>query len=205
MVGTIDIPVEKGRQDLSGKRVVQAMGKFGDRKRKENPFSYRREAFAFLIKFFFLMGLLLFLELLNPINQKVITPFTNLLARSSVFLLRLLGTKTSASGTLIVSPQFAADIKAGCTGIEPVIILLSAIFAFPSPWKAKAYGAILGVVILQAVNLVRIVSLVFLGINHSDYFHDAHTFIWQIIIIALSLFLWMAWARSLKPHEPQVS
>jgi exosortase H (IPTLxxWG-CTERM-specific) len=182
-----------------------SMGKFENRKEREKPYSYKREAFFFFIKFFVLMGLLLFLELLNPVNQKVIIPFTNLLAKSSVFLLGLLGTKTNASGTLIVSPQFPADIKAGCTGVEPVIILLSAIFAFPSSWKAKVYGAILGMVILQAVNLIRIVSLVYLGINHPKYFHDAHTFIWQIVIIALSLFLWMIWARSLKPYEPKDS
>ncbi len=146
-----------------------------------------------------------FLELLNPINKNIILPFTNFLAKASVFLLGLLGTKTSASGTLIISPQFAADIKAGCTGVEPIIILLSAIFAFPSSWKSKVYGAILGMVVLQVVNLIRIVSLVYLGINHPKYFQDAHTFIWQIVIIALSLFLWMIWARSLRPYEPKTS
>ena len=180
------------------------MGK-SEEKKRERPYSYKREAFVFFIKFFTLMGLLLFLELLNPIHQKVVIPFTHLLARVSVYLLGFLGTQTQASGTLIISPQFAADIKAGCTGVEPVIILLSAIFAFPSSWKTKAYGAILGMVVLQVVNLIRIVSLVYLGINHPKYFHDAHTFIWQIVIIALSLFLWMIWARSLKPYEPKAT
>ena len=177
------------------------MGKSKDKKMEERrPYSYKREALFFFVKFFVLMGLLLFLELLNPINQKIITPFTYSLTKASVFLLGLLGTGAKASGTLIVSPQFAADIKAGCTGVEPIIILLSAIFAFPSSWKAKAYGAILGMVVLQVVNLIRIVSLVYLGINHPKYFHDAHSFIWQIVIIALSLFLWMVWARSLNPY-----
>ncbi len=151
------------------------------------------------------MGVLLFLELLNPINQKIILPFTNFLSKASVFLLGLVGTVTKASGTLIVSPRFTADIKAGCTGVEPVIILLSAILAFPSSLKAKAYGMLLGVLVLQSVNLVRIVSLVYLGINHPKYFHEAHTLIWQVLIIALSLFLWMIWARSLKPYEPKTS
>jgi len=64
-------------------------------------------------------------------------------------LLRLIGTEAQASSTLIVSPQFAADIKAGCTGIEPIIILVSAMFAFRASWKAKCYGAILGILILQ--------------------------------------------------------
>jgi hypothetical protein len=111
------------------------MGRSESRKKQEAPSSYKKEALYFFVKFFVLMGLLLFFELLNPVSQKGIVPFTNLRARSSVFLLGLLGTKTNVSGTLIVSPQFAADIKAGCTGIEPIIILLSAIFAFPSPFR----------------------------------------------------------------------
>jgi exosortase H (IPTLxxWG-CTERM-specific) len=135
----------------------------------------------------------------------IVLPFTSFLCKASVFLLGLMGTGANASGTLIVSPQFTADIKAGCTGVEPVIILLSAIFAFPSSWKAKLYGTLLGILVLQSVNLVRIVSLVYLGINHPKYFHEAHTLIWQVVIIALSLFLWMIWARSLKSYEPKAS
>ena len=60
-------------------------------------------------------------------------------------------------------------------------------------------------VVLQGGNLIRIVSLVYLGINHPKYFSDAHTFIWQIVIIALSLFLWMVWAKGLKPYEAKSS
>jgi exosortase H (IPTLxxWG-CTERM-specific) len=164
----------------------------------------KKSVFFFLAKFFLLMGVLFFLELFNPVHYKVMIPFANLLAGTSVFLLKLLGTAATVSGTLIVSPQFAADIKAGCTGFEPVIILLSAIFAFPSSWRAKVYGAILGMVVLQIVNLIRIVSLVYLGINHPKYFHEAHAFVWQIVIIALSLVLWMVWARSQKNYESKV-
>lgn len=167
--------------------------------------SYKKEVCYFLIRFFFLMGFLLFLELFNPVNQKVIVPFTGLLAQASVFLLKLIGTETKASSTLIVSPQFTADIKAGCTGIEPIIILISAMFAFRTPWKAKFYAAFWGMVVLQGINLVRIVSLVYLGINHPQYFSEAHTYIWQIVIIALSLFLWVLWAKGLKPYEAKSS
>jgi exosortase H (IPTLxxWG-CTERM-specific) len=167
--------------------------------------SFKKEAFYFLIKFFVLMGFLLFLELFNPVHQKVIIPFTSLLAQASVFLLKLIGTETQASSTLIVSQQFVADIKAGCTGIEPVIILIAAMFAFRASWKAKLWGAFLGIAVIQAVNLIRIVSLVYLGINYPQYFSEAHTFIWQIVIIALSLFLWMVWAKGLKSYETRVS
>ena len=111
------------------------------RRQEVKTASYKREAFYFFTRFFVLMGLFFFLELFNPVNQKVIVPFTGLLAQASVFLLKLIGTETKASSTLIVSPQFTVDIKAGCTGIEPIIILIAAMFAFRTSWKAKSYGA----------------------------------------------------------------
>ena len=163
--------------------------------------SYKKEAIYFLIKFFIIMGLLFFLQLFNPVNQKLIIPFTGFIAWTSSLLLNFLGIKTVSSGTLIASPQFSVDIKAGCNGIEPIIILLAAIFAFRSSWKAKFYGALLGIMILQGINLLRVVSLVYIGINHPKYFDESHTYIWQIVIIGFSLLLWMAWARGLmEPH-----
>ena len=63
---------------------------------------------------------------------------------------------------------------------------------------------LLGVILLQSANLVRVVSLVYIGIKHPQYFNEAHTFIWQIVIISMSLLLWMAWARGLKKSEAKI-
>lgn len=168
-------------------------------KKKEMKASYyKKEAIYFFIKFFTLIGFLLLLELSEPVNQKIILPFAKLIAKVSSHLLNLLGLGTVSTSTLITSPQFTVDIDTGCTGIGPIIILFSAIFAFPSSWKSKGYGILLGVIILQAANLIRVVSLVYIGVKYPRYFNEAHTFISQMVIICLSLLVWMAWARGVN-------
>jgi exosortase H (IPTLxxWG-CTERM-specific) len=168
-------------------------------KEKEMKASYyKKEAFYFFIKFFTLMGFLLLLERWEPVNQKILLPFAKLIAKLSSFLLNLFGLKTVSESTLITSLQFTVDIDTGCTGTGPIIILSSAMFAFPSSWKSKGYGILLGVIILQAANLIRVVSLVYISVKYPRYFNEAHTFIWQMAIICLSLLLWMAWARGVK-------
>ena len=54
------------------------------------------------------------------------------------------------------------QIVAGCNGVEAVLILVSAVLAFPAPWKHKLIGIVLGFVAIQALNLVRIISLYYL-------------------------------------------
>ena len=48
-------------------------------------------------------------------------------------------------------------------GVEAMIVLLAAIMAFPSSFKAKLWGLGLGFLAVQSVNLLRIVSLFFLN------------------------------------------
>ena len=160
--------------------------------------SYKKEAFYFFIKFFTLMGFLLLLELWEPVNQNILLPFAKLIANLSSGLLNLFGFKTVSTSTLITFLQFTVDIDTGCTGTEPMIILFSAMFAFPSSWKSKGYGILLGGIILQAANLIRVAGLVYIGVKYPRYFNEAHNFISQMAIICLSLLLWMAWARGVK-------
>jgi hypothetical protein len=60
-----------------------------------------------------IMGFLLFLELSEPVSQKIILPFAKLIAKVSSRLLNLLGLGTVSTSTLITSPQFTVDIDTG--------------------------------------------------------------------------------------------
>ena len=77
--------------------------------------------------------------------------------------------------------------------------------AFPSSWKYKGYGILLGVIILQVANLMRVVGLVYIGAKYPQYFNEAHNFISQMAMICLSLLLWMAWASRVKRGEAKAS
>jgi exosortase H (IPTLxxWG-CTERM-specific) len=162
-----------------------------------------RRELTFLIVFVVLLGGSFTLISLNWVNDHVIEPFTGGIARVSGATLDLLGQDVRMQGTVIRGRRFAVNIRNGCNGIEAMLIFLAAVLAFPAPWRARFLGLALGVVAIQAVNLVRVVALYLTGAYFPSWFDASHTVIWQTVVILFSVLLWIVWANRLgAPREP---
>ena len=159
-----------------------------------------------MIRFFVLFTVLLVglftLEILQPVEKYVILPFTSLIADVSVWLIQVFDDNVVATANVIrdKSSGFGVRIERGCNGVEALIILFAAIFAFPAPIKNKLIGFAVGFVAIQALNLVRIVSLFYLGQWNQTAFEWFHLYLWQALIILDALVVWLVWLRTL----PQV-
>ena len=112
--------------------------------------------------------------------------------------LNLLGGYTTASGTLLISDNFVANVVAECTGIGPLILYVGAIVAYPASTRAKIAGVAVGSVVLTGVNLVRIMSLFWIGEAYPEYLDVAHLLVWQSAIILLAIVMWLIWAGRLS-------
>lgn len=132
-------------------------------------------------------------------TEYVTVPFTGVLADISAFLIKAFDSDVVSHGIIIQSQStgFAVQIAPGCDGIEAVIILVSAILAFPSPWKHKLVGIAIGFVAIQALNLVRIISLFYLGQWSQTWFDWFHLYLWQALIVLDALAVWLIWLRYL--------
>ena len=84
-----------------------------------------------------------------------------------------------------------------------MIILFAAIFAFPAPFKNKLIGFAIGFVAIQALNLVRIISLFYMGQWSMTWFEWFHLYLWQALIILDALVVWLIWLRTLPPPGNQ--
>lgn len=151
------------------------------------------------------MAGLFVVELLPFGQQYFVAPLTIMLTKSSAFLIELLGRELIVDGILIIDKAtgFAVQIAAGCNGVEAMILLLAAIIAFPAPWRYKVIGTCVGVVSIQLLNLVRIVSLFYLGLWHKPAFDWAHLYIWQALIMLDTLLVWMVWIRFIPALPPR--
>jgi len=158
--------------------------------------------FTFL--FIVLVITLFALELFEPVRQAVIMPFTGFLATISAGLMSLFDSDVIANGDIIRSSSTgqAVRIAAGCNGVEAVIVLFAAIFAFPSAFKHKIYGFILGFFGIQLLNIVRIVSLFYLLQWDKNWFEWFHLYLWQALIIIDALVVWLIWLRYLPKDQP---
>jgi exosortase H (IPTLxxWG-CTERM-specific) len=160
-----------------------------------------RREITFLALFVVLLGGSFSLISLNWVNDHAIEPFTGGIARLSGAVLNLLGQHVALRGTVIQGPHFAVNIRNGCNGVEAMLIFLSAVLAFPASWRSRLAGLALGTLAIQAINLVRVVSLYLTGAYLPRFFDASHTVIWQSVVILCGVLLWVFWANRLPPRD----
>ena len=153
----------------------------------------------FFIWFTVLLVGLFTLEILQPAEKHVILPFTSFVADVSVWLIQFFDDGVVAKANVIKDSAsgFGVRIERGCNGVEAMIILFAAIFAFPAPMKNKLMGFVAGFFAIQILNLIRIVSLFYLGQWNQVAFEWFHLYLWQALIIMDALVVWLIWLRTL--------
>ncbi len=157
----------------------------------------------FSILFVVLLLALFTVEVMHPVQEHVILPFTAGIAHVSVFIIELFDSGVVSAGKVIrdLESGFAVSIEPGCNGVEALIILFAAIFAFPAPLKHKLIGFAIGFFAIQSLNLVRIISLFYLGQWNMTWFQWFHLYLWQALIILDALVVWLIWLRMLPPRD----
>jgi exosortase H (IPTLxxWG-CTERM-specific) len=116
-------------------------------------------------------------------------------ARAAGLVLNLFAMRVQVSGTTIYSRDLSFRIIAQCTGIFTMAIFLSAVLAYPCRLKEKAIGIAMGMPIIFLINLIRVVSLFYIGLYFPDVFDMAHHVFWQCLMIFSAVVLWLFWAE----------
>ena len=161
--------------------------------------------FRFFAIFLVIQAVLFGIEMLNPVQAAVVHPWTGWLAKVSAGIVHLIDPSVISYGRVLQSAKtgFGVSTEAGCNGVEATIVLVAAMLAFPSSWKMKLWGIGLGFIAVQAVNLMRIVSLFFLGQWNYQVFEFAHLYMWQALIMLDVLVVWLLWMRYVARHDPK--
>jgi len=126
-------------------------------------------------------------------NSSTIEPFLDLNAQLATDIWNLFGNSVSVEGTVISSSDFNFEVTAECTSIGPTAIFISAVIAWPSTIKEKVYGVLVGAAALFIINLIRMLTLFYIGSSFSTHLDLFHYYIWQGIIVLLALGLWVFW------------
>lgn len=149
----------------------------------------------FWIRFLIIQALLFGAEMLTSVQRLAIEPFNHFLASLSAGLMQVFDASVYARDGIIWNTHtlFGIEILAGCNAVEASILLIAAILAFPAPWRHKLKGLAYGLLALHLLNLVRIISLFYLGQWSDKAFEWAHLYIWQALIMLDAVVVWLLW------------
>jgi exosortase H (IPTLxxWG-CTERM-specific) len=161
----------------------------------------------FALIFLLILISLFTLEMQTSVQANLVEPFTALLARISAAIILPFDPSVLAYGKILQfgDTGFAVSIEAGCNGVEATIVLIAAVLAFPAGWRARLAAIVLGFLAIQALNILRIISLFYLGNWNLDIFSWVHLYLWPALIMLDVLIVFIVYLRHLsrQPGAPE--
>lgn len=111
-------------------------------------------------------------------------------------LVRAFGGHATRDAAILRAPGgFAVEMRDGCNAVNVGILLWSAILAYPAPWKLKALGLVAGSAIIQALNIIRFLSLFYLGQYSLSWFDFAHSYLWESLLTLDTMVVFWLWVN----------
>lgn len=167
-------------------------------KRLESQGSLILRAGIFLI----FMPLFFWIEPWGRLIEDVLVPWCEYETRAAFALMQFFGSDVIRSGAELRDPQTQKGIVVlwACSGADATGILLAAIWIYPSCHRARWLGMVLGFLLIQGINILRIISLFYLNLLSETWFQFAHLYLWQgllMIDVLLFMLVWLRWQEGM--------
>lgn len=135
-----------------------------------------------------------------PAVAGAIAAFTQSLVTISGALIHFFGGSAMVAGAILSSPVtgFGVRVENGCNAVNVTILLWAAMLTYPAPWAQKLAGLAAGSAALHAVNLIRIITLFYLGQYNRNWFDFAHYYLWESLIVLDTLVIFWLWATLVR-------
>ena len=143
----------------------------------------------FIVTYVVLMGVFFILLGLTPVRNVIDVngAYSNVIVIITAKILGLFGITSDYVGSIINLPSISLDVEFGCNGLEAVMIYCVAVLTFPASWRSRLFGIVLGFLVIQVLNLIRIVALAYAGVYHKELFDLVHLYVAQGVMIAVAL------------------
>jgi exosortase/archaeosortase family protein len=200
----VAIPIKKEKPVMPSKEDSSASNASGLVKFSKIPKSPKQKRLWNLQKFI-LRLLILAIPLYLVISFGIdLGPAQLEVARESYLLIKSSGINAELYGTGIMAYAGGAPIffviTPDCTGWKAMLFLSALVVAVPKRgWKLRLAGIVPGIVVLWAVNILRVLAVVQVfmayGLGSAMLVHDI---LWQIGLGLCALAIWLAWLK--LPH-----
>ena len=165
----------------------------------------QNEILKFLLIFIVLLSVFSFMLEQDSIQRVFVLPHLNQVASLCGSILNRIGTQCDVAQSSVTSTSFSVQIVKGCESIYPTAMLWAAILAYPAKWRCRIAGLIGCAVILFFVNIVRVVTMFYVGTYFPSIFDFVHIYAWQALFILITLALFLFWAANTSKKRTPVT
>jgi len=137
--------------------------------------------------------------LIYAAQSVLIAPLNRHLAWMTEKCVRLLGAHATSSGPAVTMHGFSVEIRSNCNAIYEVGLYAAAVLAYPASLRERLVGTLVGAGVLYAVNLIRILTLLGLGVLQYSWFEVAHLYVWQVLFLLVVATCWFGWVSRIRP------
>ena len=158
--------------------------------------SGKRRSWKFLL-LFVASALCMFALLLAPPVRPLVDGFSGRLAFAAGWVIRASGGACLQHAAFLSNPArgFTMEVRDGCNGANVVILLWAAILSYPAGRRWKLIGLGAGLAAIMPLNLLRLITLFYLGQYHPAIFDFAHLYLWEMLIIIDAMAVFALWVR----------
>ncbi len=111
--------------------------------------------------------------------------------------------EASQSGKMLTFHGFSVSIIEECIGVYEMLIFAAGVLAFPASARSRALGLLMGLPLLYAINVARILMLVVVGHFAPEYFDFMHLYFWQATLILMITGVWLLWLYVIVRNDPK--
>jgi exosortase H (IPTLxxWG-CTERM-specific) len=116
-------------------------------------------------------------------------------------ILGLIGLENTRFGTLVQFRAGGMEVISECSGVYVAILFAAGVLAFPAAWRAKLKGVVLGVLVIFAINVLRLVTLGAIIARKREWLPLFHEYLWQVLFILVVAGLYLLWIERMVPRE----
>lgn len=165
------------------------------------PTDLQKKLWTSLVFLFTFTALALPLHLVLWLNLDT-TSIQEITASNTAFFLNLFGQDVRQDGILIYTSTFIFEFIRDCTAWKSILAFLALVVATPFvTGKSKLIALLWGIPSIYAINLVRTVSTIYIGIVNPETVKVVHTLFWREGLILVIFAMWYLWFRNVRDYK----
>jgi len=122
---------------------------------------------------------------------------TRFLLKCTYHVLTLFYTGLSIDGySLYINKEPIITFTTGCNGLELLVLYLSFLICYPSPFRRWFSFAVAGIIIINVLNIARCAALASWFYHRLPLWDFMHHYIFKIVIYGVNFYLWVLYCRA---------